>query len=573
MDGCAGAWTQLWAYNSASSDTTINWTLPSVPEGSHTIYFKVTDDAGNTNDTCAYSWTFIYRPPSVSLLSSFRLDKCTDVDTLWIYVDSNLVNMAAAFLKIAYDDNFITPIQVIKGPALVPPEDFQLFPYIYPDSILISFAVLGGYLDGPGSIVGIVLTADSEVASTELSFVRSVLRDYPENHDIPHNTTGAEIQIDCTVPTVVVDSPPSGGSYNYLPTLTIHFQDDLSVDKGYHQIDDYTGAWSEFWPHNCSVNDTAIGWTVPSMPEGSHDIYFKVTDDANNSNSDTATYFWNFIYDITPPSAPLLISPADSTVTDDNTPTFVWSSTAGSGGTYTLEYSTVPFTSPVIVSGLEDTTYTASTALPDDEYYWHVKAIDRASNEGEYQGEPFVFTIDTGTPAVPVLLSPPDLSYTCDFTPTFTWTSSSQVLAGSSGIFAGSDAVGSKDVPVTYTLHILDVAIVEGIAQSMYTLPDTLALDVTTYWWRVEAVDLADNHSGFQDIPFQFTVFLPGDANADRVLDLGDAVYLLNYLFKHGSTPQPLRRGDCNADEEVDLGDVVYLLNYLFKGGPAPICY
>ncbi len=65
--------------------------------------------------------------------------------------------------------------------------------------------------------------------------------------------------------------------------------------------------------------------------------------------------------------------------------------------------------------------------------------------------------------------------------------------------------------------------------------------------------------------------FLRGDANADRVIDMGDAVYLLNYLFKGGPAPVPwLEIGDVNCDEAVDLGDAIYLLNYLFKGGPVP---
>lgn len=63
-----------------------------------------------------------------------------------------------------------------------------------------------------------------------------------------------------------------------------------------------------------------------------------------------------------------------------------------------------------------------------------------------------------------------------------------------------------------------------------------------------------------------------GDANADGVIDLGDVVYILNYLFKGGPAPDPLAAGDANCDGLVDLGDVVYLLNYLFKAGPPPPC-
>jgi parallel beta-helix repeat protein len=66
--------------------------------------------------------------------------------------------------------------------------------------------------------------------------------------------------------------------------------------------------------------------------------------------------------------------------------------------------------------------------------------------------------------------------------------------------------------------------------------------------------------------------WLVGDANGDRIIDVGDVVYLINYLFKGGSIPNPLLSGDNNCDSVVDVGDVVYLINYLFKGGPAPSC-
>lgn len=61
-----------------------------------------------------------------------------------------------------------------------------------------------------------------------------------------------------------------------------------------------------------------------------------------------------------------------------------------------------------------------------------------------------------------------------------------------------------------------------------------------------------------------------GDANGDGMIDIGDVVFLVNYLYKEGIQPDPLAAGDCNADGILDLGDVVYLINYLFKGGPAP---
>ncbi len=70
----------------------------------------------------------------------------------------------------------------------------------------------------------------------------------------------------------------------------------------------------------------------------------------------------------------------------------------------------------------------------------------------------------------------------------------------------------------------------------------------------------------------QFNVILHGcgDCNADGIIDVGDVVYLINYLYKNGDPPNPLESGDANFDGIVDVGDVVYLINYLFKGGTQP---
>ncbi len=62
----------------------------------------------------------------------------------------------------------------------------------------------------------------------------------------------------------------------------------------------------------------------------------------------------------------------------------------------------------------------------------------------------------------------------------------------------------------------------------------------------------------------------PGDANGDGTIDIGDVVYLINYLYKGGPAPEPLYPGDANSDGVIDIGDVVYLINYLYKGGPSP---
>jgi subtilisin family serine protease len=66
-------------------------------------------------------------------------------------------------------------------------------------------------------------------------------------------------------------------------------------------------------------------------------------------------------------------------------------------------------------------------------------------------------------------------------------------------------------------------------------------------------------------------LYMAGDANRDSLVDVGDVIFLLNYLYESGPAPTPKAAGDVNADCLVEVGDVIYLINYLYKSGPAPV--
>jgi len=74
------------------------------------------------------------------------------------------------------------------------------------------------------------------------------------------------------------------------------------------------------------------------------------------------------------------------------------------------------------------------------------------------------------------------------------------------------------------------------------------------------------------DASTRIPTYIRGDANNSGVIELGDVVYLITYLYKSGPAPVPLLTGDANCSGEVELGDVVYLISYLYKGGPPPSC-
>ncbi len=62
-----------------------------------------------------------------------------------------------------------------------------------------------------------------------------------------------------------------------------------------------------------------------------------------------------------------------------------------------------------------------------------------------------------------------------------------------------------------------------------------------------------------------------GDTNGDGEANVGDAVFIINYVFKGGPPPEPSCAGDANGDGDNNVGDAVYLINFVFIAGPEPV--
>ena len=71
-------------------------------------------------------------------------------------------------------------------------------------------------------------------------------------------------------------------------------------------------------------------------------------------------------------------------------------------------------------------------------------------------------------------------------------------------------------------------------------------------------------------LAFEVGVYLCGDANSDGLVNVSDAVFLINYVFSGGFDPLPYDSGDPNCDQNVNVSDAVYLINFVFSGGLIP---
>ncbi|MFH1699051.1 MAG: S8 family serine peptidase [Candidatus Zixiibacteriota bacterium] len=73
---------------------------------------------------------------------------------------------------------------------------------------------------------------------------------------------------------------------------------------------------------------------------------------------------------------------------------------------------------------------------------------------------------------------------------------------------------------------------------------------------------------------YTYTVWeMSGDANNDGNFNVGDAVYIINMVFKGGPGPVHPKEADANCDGQGNVGDAVYMINNIFKGGPLPCMY
>lgn len=153
-------------------------------------------------------------------------------------------------------------------------------------------------------------------------------------------------------------------------------------------------------------------------------------------------------------------------------------------------------------------------------------------------------------------------------------------------VFANALKDGTILGPYEDTISILTVN--EEYSASIYSgsLPPGLAFDSETgiisgqptttgeYNFSIYAVDAflpeLEDTTDFTIVITDAIPDRPGDANNDGEANVGDAVYLINNVFRGGPPPEVPNWADANADCAVNVGDAVYIINNVFRAGPEP---
>ncbi len=77
----------------------------------------------------------------------------------------------------------------------------------------------------------------------------------------------------------------------------------------------------------------------------------------------------------------------------------------------------------------------------------------------------------------------------------------------------------------------------------------------------------------FKYLTIYVTGGLNGDANCSGNYNLLDVTYMVNYIYRGGSSPQFDGGCDCDCSYTSNALDITYMINHLYKGGPPPCQY
>ncbi len=269
----------------------------------------------------------------------------------------------------------------------------------------------------------------------------------------------------------------------------------------------------------------------------------------------------------------LAVSPGDPTHLIDHAPEISWQSGDPDyeQSEYNIEvgidndWSSAEMWDAGPITGVETWTVYAGTELVDGEtYYFRVRINSGVSWSHWYYDQMRM----NSCPSVPDGLSPDNMEE-LEFTPPS---------------LSHTNAEDSEGDVLTYSYELYEDSLLSSLVAQESEYPQasggTTAWEIPSllpggedYFWRVRAGD-GFEYSNWSDLASFHLLpeYICGDASGDSIIDVGDAVYVVNYVFKGGPAPDPLEGADVNGDGICDVGDAVHLINYIFRGGAAPDC-
>lgn len=318
------------------------------------------------------------------------------------------------------------------------------------------------------------ITIPDAISANVIWYWRVVARDLAGNT----YATVAHVYTVDTIPPIIDIIVPSNNTYQNITgvNITIDFSDLSNVTNCTVFVNDSTQY------SNTSMNQTDPTTFLLTKVEGTYLFSILCEDQAGNTNT---TEEYTLTIDTTPPTDVTLLTPANNTFSNDNTPFLSWTQTVEANfKNYTVLVSddtNFPYLNfSYEVTNIATPEYQVISPWTDGTLYWKVIVWDLAGNSAD---PIHTYTIDSTPPTAFSLLLPPDGTSSTNRTPSLTWEQSNDT--------------NFKN----YTILVTDDSTFATIDHTYYVLNNTnTTFNVSVQWadntiwqWRVIAIDTANN--------------------------------------------------------------------------------
>ncbi len=289
-----------------------------------------------------------------------------------------------------------------------------------------------------------------------------------------------------------IDTSPPSTPILIAPVNNSCSQDTLPRFRWYQSIDNFSGvsyyqlqyATNSSFINGINVNVSDTTYQVPSrLADTTYYWRLKAVDSVGNSGDWCSV--WSFEIDTRIPNVPILASPLNGIWLINTSVVFNWSQVsfdAKSPVRYILQVDTL---TTFITPRIDTTNLVYDTLiLTQARYFWRVRAYDLAGNQGAFSGRDS-FGVDNSAPSVPNLVSPANSAVLTDSFVRFIWNRSIDNVSGVRN-YQIQIANNSNFISPIDTL-VSDSTIVRNLHD-------------TTYYWRVKAIDRANNQSNWSSV-------------------------------------------------------------------------
>jgi len=289
--------------------------------------------------------------------------------------------------------------------------------------------------------------------------------------------------VDTDAPAITLQTPSDGAYLNTTTFEVTYLVTDISTVV-YCNI-----TWNDTTTQtNTTINQSGFNLFPVTRIEGVHNFTITCEDEAANlATSSTRTV----TIDITSPLAVTLVSPANGTFSNVNTPLLVWTQSADANfANYTVLVSDDTLfphhNYTYLVSAVSTLSYQVITPWTDGTWWWKVLVYDLAGN---WVDPGFSYTVDSTPPAVFTLLTPMNNTASTNRTPTLVWEESADINFANYTVLV-SNVPDMSVVSFSYTLV--------NASNTTLNVPSPWT-DNTIWYWRVVARDNATNSRNSTD--------------------------------------------------------------------------